>query len=167
MDPAASARSLTAARKRLTDYAFQLMLYKHLYFQVIGARDINCRVIFLAEIPLEARITRVTGSQVLREWLNFDAEQISQEEWRSAEVAALDPQTPGIIYSMASTEDLLNAAVRTFNTSASEILGARKKDSWPAPEVQNLPDEQTCRDCDFLRSCPTAGSRTSLAGFPV
>ncbi len=154
-DSTQTRRSSRAARRTLSDHTFQLRLYYHLYASAFQETPALCQIVFLGEIPIgKARFRDY--SNISEAWSDFDARAIAKSQWEDFERTATGNKEPGLLYSVQASVDDIRNALADFNQTAKSILDHRVQDYWPAPEVAQLPRKQTCEDCDFYRSCPTA-----------
>ncbi len=88
-------------------------------------------------------------------WAAYDATALPAEEWRAAE-GAMEGNQPGLFFSVSSGQREVREAIESFRQTGKDILSARRRDAYPPPPREKLPDSQTCDACDLRYSCTTA-----------
>jgi len=56
----------------------------------------------------------------------------------------------------------IDRAIRIFSDTVGDIEESRRLESWPAPEPEEAPTEETCGGCDLRWDCPTVEG-----GYPL
>ena len=154
-NPVGSERSKRAVERILNDNALQLRLYHYLYQSTFQEFPTRCQLVFLGEIDIGG--PRMSDYSSTREaWMDFHPKPIPESRWEELQRGASSSENPGLLYSVSTDPDRTSEALEEFNRTAISILSSRRQDIWPAPPFEELPRKQTCNDCDFLRSCPTA-----------
>ena len=156
---------LRTATRNLERYRMQLRLYAHLFHAATGERVASCRAVFLQEIPLPTSAAgTVAGDELHQLWKDASAVPISESEWSHFESKAASPTSAGLFLSVAVNDAEVEETVRSFRDTALNIIASRHADHWPAPAEKDLPEAQTCADCDFRDSCPTVKGRRINVG---
>ncbi|WP_340099402.1 PD-(D/E)XK nuclease family protein [Salinibaculum salinum] len=60
------------------------------------------------------------------------------------------------------TRDKIDRAIEIFSNTVNNIEDSRRMESWPAPDPEEAPTEETCADCDLRWDCPAVEGRYPL-----
>jgi len=60
------------------------------------------------------------------------------------------------------TREKIDRAIEIFSNTVSDIEESRRKESWPAPDPEDAPTEETCADCDLRWDCPAVEGKYPL-----
>lgn len=128
-----------AAEARLKDYGLQLRLYAYLHHRVWDIKPSECKLLFINEVKLPD-VNKSTN------WENYTATALSNDEWNDKS---------GIFFNVPIEDSDIDTSLEQFRDIAMQILDSRRNDYWPAPKIDEMPDEITCNACDAKWSCST------------
>jgi len=60
------------------------------------------------------------------------------------------------------TREKIDRAIEIFSNTVNDIEESRRNESWPAPDPDDAPTEETCADCDLRWDCPAVDGKYPL-----